>query len=752
MNHPFPYARVKLDLDMANLVGTPVAASSPTISVPSPAEAREAGGGSGTVTPRSSENWQKPKFGQLSAGEITNTADLKTEFKKSVQVIAEQLRKYATTPGAELTVEQARFLELYKKDGTGDDLLKTESGAVLAHLMAEQEVFLRLAALKRQVELVRTGHLDPNKIKNEFTIDELQGLVRKHGKEILAVMGGVLGVGTDVILALINPALGATAVGIEATGAAGAGIWKVIQSARQTGKFKISDLASVDTSQLPDKYRKYIDYIAHSAVAQQRVNDFLRDEGVRQLKFYTALGVDNKHLNYLTPWQRLNIGTIATTAISADAASQNVLVDWMVFRSNALASHGAIAVGDTPAMIARKYFEAHIDTIQHYVGYEIGRIRGEQKTSTTDSLRQITAARDKSKSGTEVAEKKAKRQTELDKANKELGEKEPKLDTAKERINVLNEERAKYAIVQPSLDTEYDSITNAATGALKKVRDEISSLEGSKDAAIINFDNDYSLVPSGVNQGQLRAEISKKKADAVGVYEGKIEAKKTREKELLARQKAIEDERDKEKDRAAELTRRGTEVTTLTSEIDKLKKKTIPGLEKNVKSGLTPKEQKKLNQLEATIRGLTRYDSVFSDLENADTKDLSVGKLLSFQPEAEGGINYNAGYIKALKLIFNYEHPPEGIAVKDFFEAVIARLPQVKYVEILAKYYDVTIPAIGPFGFVHPGATVATVYSDGLSYTLDYIRVMKKPSQNNFNQAFFPIMEYIEYEGVRFTK
>lgn len=697
------------------------------------------------------ENWQRPKFGNMVAGEVTNTKELKDEFKKSIQVIAEQLRNYATT-GAELTDEQKRFLDLYKLDnGVGDKMLETEDGAVVVHLMAEQEVFLRLAALKKQVELVRTGHLDSSKVKNEFTVDELQGLVRKHGKEVLAVIGGVMGVTTDVMVALLNPVAGVALIGAEATAGASVGIVAAVKSAMKTGKFKISDLATIDTSQLPDKYKGYVDYIAHSTVAQQGVNDFVFNEGIRIKKFYKALGVDEKHLNHSTPWSRLNIGATAPVAgISADMASQNVLTDWMIFRADRLASKGAIAGGDVPAVIAKKYFEAHVETIQHYIGYEIGRIRGEQRSSAETSLTQMKATRDKMKSPSGLAEKKAKKQTELDKAKQELTTKEAKLETAKERVTVLTEERARYAVAQAPLDTEYDNITHGATGFLKKVQDEIDLLVHQKDVDAGNFDASWAGVPAGADQAIMRTEISRLKSEAIAKYEDAIEKKKAREQKLLTRKGEIETERTKEADRVAELARRNGEVVALTPEISKLKKTTIPGLERQVKSGLSPKEQKQLNQLEASVRALERYDTVFSDLTNADTKNLGVNQLLNIAPEDEGGVNYPNGYLRALKLIFNYEHPPEGVNVKDFFEAATARLPQTKLAEILAKYFDMPIPVLGPFGFVHPGSVAATIYPDALSYTMDYVRLMKKPSQNVFNQAFFSVMDTIEHEGLRF--
>ncbi len=696
------------------------------------------------------ENWQRPKFGNMVAGEITNTRELKDEFKKSVQVIAEQLRSYARTPGAELTAEQIRFLELYKKDGTGEDMLKTESGAVVAHLMAENEVFLRLAALKKQVEFVRHGHGDPNKLKNEFTVAELQGLVNKHGKEFLAVVGGALGISTDILLALTNPT-GAIVAGVTGvTLAGGVGITAVIKSALTTGRFKISDLIGVDTSRLPDKYQKYVDYIAGSVVAQQGVNEYIFNESIKTLKFYKALGVDSKHLNYLTPWQRLNMGVAAPVAagISADVASQNVLTDWMIFRRNALESYGAIAAGDIPAEKARKYFDAQLATIQHFIGNEIGRIRGEQRTSTGISLTQMKAVRDKMKSPAGLTEKKAKKQKELDEATRSLETKKVELKTAKERVKALNKESAEYAIRAPNLVAKLSEIAHPTTGAIAKLTAEIGTWNTRRTTEAGAFDAQYTAVPGGPNQASTKAEIRSQKAEALKPIDEEIERRIKRIEELKKIQEVLEKQMEDEVTRGAELIGLTADITTLDTDIKALEKTKIPKLEKEVKSGLNPKEQKQLNQLEAAVRGLERYDTVFSDLANFDTKDLKVNQLLSITPEDEGGITYQSGYLKALKLIFNYEHPPEGITVKDFFEAVKTRLPQAKLAEILVQFFD--IPAGPPYQFTHPGALAPTIYPNALDYTMDYIQVMEGPSPNTFNQVFFPVMDNIEHEGLRF--
>lgn len=221
-----------------------------------------------------------------------------------------------------LTSDQIALLDFYRENGSG--ILDTARGWMLAHVVLEEEMRLRVAAVQQNLLLDIQRKIDKHG-EATITIDEARGWWNKYGLDVLKKAGITTGVGGIVGLTVVSPV-----VGLPVAGAVGVGvsIWQIIESAKN-GPIKIKlQESEIDTSAYPPQVQKYLEYIKPDQEGQQRrMKDFLAQAGKVRYDFYIALGVRPEEFGEVPTWWTKFV-TDGTTPVAATQAQEAVSSVW----------------------------------------------------------------------------------------------------------------------------------------------------------------------------------------------------------------------------------------------------------------------------------------------------------------------------------------------------------------------------------------------------------------------------------------
>ncbi len=632
---------------------------------------------------------------------------LKEAYKDQVTIIARQLEEFSRA-GHKLTEEQRQFLILYNQDKTGDKLLGTEAGWSLAHLMIEQEVFLRLADLGRKMELKLRYHAK-DEIPDKASLKDLQGTLTKIIEEIDPQLVRVLG--TSIVASGLetfvagNPLMGI--IFGAGTPAVAKGVKELIKGLRD-GKIKISDCA-IDASLLPGGYQEYLKYTA-SKTNETGVTRFLFRAARAQKGFYETLGVDVRNLDSLHPWEGLDLGEESTPGDLV----QNIGTEWMRKRREIWKSIGGPA-GNTPAEKAASFLQAQKETIAYFTGQHMMEIAEGRQEAVGDSIAQMEKRISQLTDPAEIAKR-------TEEKRKELGDTKNQIDTQKSELRKVLDEikkrRRETAVAdqkRPVLNQNKGRINDRVTALkneLDNLRDQRDHTTNRQDILVINEQirkGEESLAEQERRLSQIEGEINRL--------------------DELARDFAV-----------LEVTRQEIE-----EEMSKLKGE-VGVLEGDLGEGLTDEEKKQLGSLRAVVAALKRLkkDEIMGGLAMAATKELTIDDLTDKTTESEDPESYDfgqlKGYLTTMRHLFG--RPPEGLSNEEFFEAVVGLLPPRKLAELLAESLGITLPIPANLPITDPSTPKP------LEHVFEAIKA-GRISQPTMNEALFSVLNYIERRGKR---
>lgn len=674
------------------------------------------------------KNWEKSKLGMNQTGEVSKTQEVKDAYKDNLQVVSDRLRRFHKS-GGKLTEEQKHFLQMYDEDGKGAKMMETEAGIVVAHLVVEQEMFLQLAAWQKKIEVHKQGN-KPEKIKDEIGLDDLRGFLKAHGKESVYVLASTLGISATALTALLLPPVGAAVIGAEVLAGLGLGGTKLAQRLLREGKIKIEDM-TIDPSRLPDEYQDYINY--NSNFGEKDFHDFVFSAMKSKMKFYDSLGVPARNMEAFNPWDNLDLNVNVAPTGGSKAATVDLAVDWMRFM------HSEYARTPAPAdrgYRAAKFLEAHTKTLAHYADERMIEIKGEKTEHAGESISRLSEMRDALSDPEALKKMKTKKEGELKTIGEAIGKKSPELEALNLDIQKDQIERVGIINRAPTIRGEKKRLGNED----RRLKAKVVALGAKITKEEADFDAKISAAPTPQQAQVLEA----RKTAALESIRAERKGIETRIAEIQKSMDSVGRELARINELTEQLKLKEGRRDDLKDEIDELKRKKKSG-EAFLDKTIGPKEKKKVEQLEVALQTLNRYQNVMSDLANSATKDLSVSDLTDAgQADAEEGFGqvYSKGYLKTLRLLTDYEHPPSGINQKEFFNAATELLKPDKLADLLAKQFLITIPT-GPPGPAAP--------ADRLEFVFNELNTNVKPSQNRFNGTVIYMLEDMEHRALRIS-
>lgn len=664
-------------------------------------------------------------FGRHEAEDFEPSSELRTSFEKSLKVITSQIEQYQRT-GKPLTNEQKDFLVLYKK--LGNKLLDSAEGWSLANLVMEQEMFLRLAAIGKDIELdiKRKGFSVSETGEITIPIDEIRGWVNEHGLDVLKYVGYSL---TAPVSLPIK------------------GLVELVKSARKhdilEAKFKLENF-QIDTSRLPREYKAYIDYISPT-INTEAARKFLLNTAEARLAFYETLGLNLKEedLEAATPWQRFRptpIPAILGVPIAAgparlERAQENLDTEWMRVRRQALEKASQRANLASPDEVARAFFTAQQDTIRHFLDLHLKdlaeakfgvREAGAESREEPKTISSLEKRLEKLKDPEESKKKKIEAEQEAQQLQTQITQTKETLEGDRGVIAQLDQkegEKATLEVKLPVLRSKRDDLETR----IEQVTTEQETLEGQRTGLIGDFDENINNAGS---DAQLRALLLDQKSRTIGKLNeqiGKTEEKISQTKE----------EQDKVKSQINRLDELNSEIQVLKRQKNRLRrqlkraKEEFEDKQTLIEAGLEQTVQGKVDQLEAVVSCLRDYDRVVSEsVFSAPERMLTVQDLTSAAEKDEYGTNYMEGYLRILDHLLGYTKASER---KRAFDTAKAILSPRELAQILNNRFNTRINVRR---------------NSDLEKVLERVK-RKKISQTQLAGVFIPILEFIENKGMK---
>lgn len=650
--------------------------------------------------------------------------ELRESFEGNLRVIASQIEQYQRT-GKPLTQEQKDFLMLYKR--LGNRLLDSAEGWSLANLIMEQELFLRLAAIQKDIELEIRKRASPYTPKDEWVIQEgdvfwFEKLLDRYG-------GGWKGA---VVLA--TAPISVPVIEFDR--------WIAEKKAKMKPGVKLSlkDF-QIDLSRLPREYQDYIKYISPT-IATKEAKSFLERVGKARIEFYESLGVSLEDLKAATPWERFRVGSAGAPAEVAKA-QENLGTEWMRIRRQALErlSRG-VDLSDS-SEIAKVFFEAQQKTIRHFLDLHLREL-----TEARFGVREIAAEREATK-GPETISALEKRLNELkspEGSEEVLAKKQEELEKLQADVVTWQEEitrtqreidnkKKEQAIAQAKITRLSQQETRYET-TLTRLNDQRDRVEQQRDDLIAHYN---ALINDPNTTAEIKATLISTKNEQLRSFNERISKIQIEINKLNEKLEEVRAQIDRPNELAAE-------ITALEEQIDKLQRKIgrrpnagarrkIARLQTEIEAGVTPDVQEKIDQLEAVVKCLKDYDRIVSEpVFSATERMLTVQDLISRTEKDEYGVNYNEGYLRILDHLFGYTKVSER---KKAFDTARTILPPEEMAKILNARLNLGLAGGDERDLEKVFQAIATDVGDGII------------SQITFASVFLPILEFIEDKGMK---
>jgi len=241
---------------------------------------------------------ERRKLERSESSKAPEQKSLKTAYAEQLEIIYQQLiayQNYISVNGGQLSSEQQAFLSLYKRlgEGAAEKILATSRGWLLAQSLIEQEIFLRLAALGKELSF-SCQNLDEKGLPEEVRFKELEDLISKFFNNLkgtphvdkLLPLGGAFVTGGGIFGGPLGTALttGLTIGGVKGASEA----LRLIKEGLQSG---FSDL-KVNLENLPESTKGYLEFL-NSQANQKDLLEFIKNSAIAQTVFLEALGWDS---------------------------------------------------------------------------------------------------------------------------------------------------------------------------------------------------------------------------------------------------------------------------------------------------------------------------------------------------------------------------------------------------------------------------------------------------------------------------
>ena len=419
------------------------------------------------------------EFGRSSTKEINLNKDLKKDFEDVLEVFVSQMKQFQKDTGVSLTETQTNFLKLYYENKS--KLLDTPEGWMLANLVMEQEIDLRLGSLALNLVRDHKGEgLKPAQNLSTIVVEE-RGTARKIARKTVRV--------------LVSPIWGAV---------------KISQSLAKHNKVEFKfDSYNQDLSQLPKSTRRYLEYLGQG-INKTKSAEFILQIIEARSGFYQALGYDPKEIDAATPFSRTPHGrdpillpsavpSVHTAEDTINMMSENLDVRWVRYRNQVLKEiqqEGVLADGTTPinwsdsSHIAWVNHEAQSRTIHRFSDHfvqEISRKKlneGGIKTKIDERINELTGARitqlEKEIEGRVEVNNRPASQGRLTKLQKELAElkkqREEEAPQTKSQKKRFDESRAAYTTSKAEEQAQIDAVA-VVKSRIRQIKTEIQRIE-----------------------------------------------------------------------------------------------------------------------------------------------------------------------------------------------------------------------------------------------------------------------------------
>ncbi len=679
--------------------------------VPSPPPATETQAGqAGTPSPESGRGPTKllgRDFGLHEIGEIELDAGLRTRFEGFLGVYMAQLREYDDLCRSKgnnnaLTPQQRRLLELYEKHG--NVMLDTADGWVLANLAMEQEMFLRLARLEKDiVTIIKERGIKPNE-HGEYLIgrrDIEQGLLARWGQGA-----------RDFIQNALKKIPGA------------------FSSQYREARFRLEDL-EIDISALPQQYLDYIDYMNPQGTDPKKVAKFMEETDQARKDFYKALGKNPSDLDAGTPWERFRYqpqvsavkGGLFRRGAKAEVpekeakialAMENLDVNWMRIRNDCLREIIAAKKGPgdvllnmkDPKHVAWVMFEAQQRTIKYFLDRRLDSIDSGKLDDYQRSIGTMTQRRD-SIGSPDSRRLKIERmdrsirqkETEIEDEEATLKQAQTDLKTKKQRKKELDDTQARDDQDEKKLSDEIDQRREG----IRKIEERRSEEEKKEEGEIEDVSSD-SRFKTDKEKESARLRIERRYQKIYAAFKTQID--ELTDGRAAAGEENLDELEKKLKDvrtRIEERERIDEEIRRLEERIREITEITIPNLvqdhdrliadKRNAGDFFTTDEREIIGKYNAAITAVSRFGKIREELSDTKTRytlefltDTATDRVCQLLT----GEDLPLGYRRFLDLIFDLEHPPGTMKPNEYLKRAMEILPMDQLAIILEAEFGIT--------------------------------------------------------------
>ncbi len=554
---------------------------------------------------------------------------------------------------------QKDFMLAYKESGR--NLLDTAKGWELAHLMIEQEIFLRTAAFGKQVELDLAGlQSDPIKYKDKLRED----------------IGYFAGIGAK----LEDRKEFAQKIGrwIDRFGNDPKDIFK-------SPEVLLKDMG-IDISQMSLEYRAYIDQIAPQQ-AMRLNTKFLLDAAKAQMAFYQALGYQDTDITSLTPWGRLqlelNVGGLTASEITQGIDTEYAKVRLLKLKQGT-PNYGLLAVsrGERTA----QFFKAQEETIQHFLGLKLKEISQAQlsteKGKESASVLRTRAEKIQNPEEKEEIIKKIKDDIEtvgkdLTDSQTELGEVTKKQQDQVEEVAIAT---AKMPM-QTNLRTNYEADLKITT---KRAKDLVTFRK--------QIETDFKNAIASANLN-IRATLEISRNQQLIEIDQNIRLEEQEVTEIKGKIVAITVELNRVVELTASQTTLAARKTELETQVKKLERKKKQ-LEKKRDDPIDETAKRTAEQIimaaDVCEKEKDRIMETTFDERSTIAQNLRIPEMTDTSIVTRHGKDIPIGYDLMLKHIFRYDLSTTDKNAQRAFENAMQLLPQDALTELFVRNFGLS--------------------------------------------------------------